>query len=138
MPDIRQFFEHESERIPKLLLRGPDGRIVNNRPEPFVPSNTTCDRTAPLIGASKLDRFVQFIIEHENRTMNPFLKNPNSTAFGIGQLLKATREAIASQLGYDPNTTNPDQQIDMMLKYIDQRYHSTEAAYEHWIAHGWY
>ena len=134
---FREFTDHSHERVPQLYLRNPDGTIRNAITTTITPS-TTCDRTAPLVGASKLDRFVKFIISHENATMNPLLKNPKSTAFGIGQLLLATRKAIASQLGYDPNTTNPEQQIDMMLKYIEQRYHSTEAAYKFWQNHGWY
>lgn len=108
----------------------------------------TCYRTRPLIAGYILDPFENWIARHESG-LNPFKHNPKSTAFGIGQLLKATRHAIASQLGFDENTTDVAQQIQMMKTYIQQRftpgsvYNRTglppsEAAYNWWQSHGWY
>lgn len=65
-------------------------------------------------------------------------QNPHSTAFGIGQLIKANREHYGAQLGFDPNTQDPQQQLDMMLAYIRDRHGSVAAARQFWEQNGWY
>lgn len=64
--------------------------------------------------------------------------NPNSTAFGIGQLIESNRQRIGQQLGIDPNTTDEAQQLALMNAYIKERYGSSEAAAAFRRHHGWY
>lgn len=123
--------------------------IFNLRGHLQIPTSH-CDRTSPLIsGLGRLDRFERWIVQRESGG-NPLRHNPTSSAFGVGQLIKDVRNTIASQFGYDPDTTNLDQQIDMMKAYIAQKFKigshkfnplglpPSEAAYRWWLAHGWY
>ncbi len=57
---------------------------------------------------------------------NPKADNPNSSAFGIPQLLKL-----------DPQTPAP-LQIERGLGYIMHRYERPSVAWTHWREHGWY
>lgn len=80
---------------------------------------------------------VDFIIDGESNGITT-AKNPHSSAFGIGQMIKANREAYGRRFGFDPNTTDPGQQIQMMLAYIKDRYGTPEAAAAFKRKHGWY
>ena len=53
-------------------------------------------------------------------------KNPNSTAFGVPQLLNL-----------DPSTPAP-LQIERGLEYIQHRYEKPSVAWSHWRSNGWY
>ena len=57
---------------------------------------------------------------------NPEADNPNSTAFGIPQLLNL-----------DPSTPAP-LQIERGLAYIKHRYEKPSVAWSHWQSNGWY
>lgn len=57
---------------------------------------------------------------------NPTAKNPNSSAFGIPQLLNL-----------DPLTPAP-LQIERGLAYIQHRYEKPSVAWSHWRSNGWY
>ena len=57
---------------------------------------------------------------------NPAADNPNSSAFGIPQLLNL-----------DPSTPAP-LQIERGLGYIQHRYDRPSVAWSHWREHGWY
>jgi hypothetical protein len=56
---------------------------------------------------------------------NHLADNPNSTAFGIPQILGMT-------------TTNPVKQIDLGIKYIKHRYDTPCKAWKHHQRKGWY
>lgn len=60
-------------------------------------------------------------------------QNPNSTAYGIGQFLNTTWATVGGT-----KTSNPQAQIQYLLKYIKQRYGSPVAAWNFHLAHGWY
>lgn len=80
----------------------------------------------------------QWIINRESGG-NPNAHNPHSSAFGIGQLIAANRNALGNALGINPDTTDFDQQLQLMRAYIDARYNgSTQAAINFWQSHGWY
>ena len=53
-------------------------------------------------------------------------QNPNSSAFGIPQLLNL-----------DPETPAP-LQVERGLAYIQHRYDKPSVAWSHWRKHGWY
>jgi hypothetical protein len=57
---------------------------------------------------------------------NPAADNPNSSAFGIPQLLNL-----------DPETPAP-LQIERGLAYIQHRYEKPSVAWSHWRTNGWY
>lgn len=63
--------------------------------------------------------------------------NPSSGAFGIGQFLGATKDAYAK---YGAASSDPERQINAMLRYIKDRYGSPSAAYSAWLARSphWY
>lgn len=83
------------------------------------------------------DPNLDFIIGHESN-WDPNAKNKTSSAFGIGQMIKSNREHYGKKLGFDPNTTDPAQQIAMMRAYVTDRYGSTEKAAAFKKANGWY
>ena len=69
-----------------------------------------------------------WLIQHESG-WNPQVKNPNSSAFGLGQLLTSTRNYYASKLCFlNPNTTDPNLQLKMMQAYIKDRYGTSAQA----------
>lgn len=83
------------------------------------------------------DSNIDFIIDGESNGI-PTAKNPQSSAFGIGQMIRSNRELYGKKFGFDPNTTDPQQQITMMKAYIQDRYGSPEAAAAFKRKHGWY
>jgi len=78
-----------------------------------------------------------YIIQHESGG-NPTADNPTSTAYGIWQGLAATRQAYAQRMGFDPNTTDDNQQLQMFRQYVTDRYGTAENAEAFWRAHHWY
>lgn len=71
-------------------------------------------------------------------TWDTTAKNPNSTAFGLGQLLEGNRKRFGSQLGYDPDTTDFNEQLGMFKAYVTERYGTPAKARKFWEQHGWY
>jgi SLT domain-containing protein len=69
---------------------------------------------------------------------NPLAKNPRSTSFGLGQLIKGNRIKYAAQIGVDPNTTDPVDQIALARAYISTRYGTAEKALAYWDKAGYY
>ena len=65
-------------------------------------------------------------------------KNPKSSAFGVGQLIKANRESYGKRLGFHPDTTDFNQQLKMMEIYIKERYGSPEKAAAFHQRNNWY
>lgn len=87
--------------------------------------------------AGALSAAERWIIMREsgNRTT---ADNPRSTAFGLGQLLISNRRRIGGILGYNPATTNYQQQLAMFRYYVKERYGTAERAQAFWRSHGWY
>lgn len=86
---------------------------------------------------SGLSEAEAWIIQHESGG-NPTAQNPTSTAFGIWQGLDTTRATYAARFGYDPGTTDVNQQLTMFRAYIADRYGTPEAAMQFWQKNGWY
>ena len=61
--------------------------------------------------------------------------NPTSNAYGIPQAMTTAHDMPQ---GYGPPGGDPKVQIDWGLGYIDDRYGSTDAAWSHSQAQGWY
>lgn len=85
----------------------------------------------PFHGLSDKERW---LIDHESGN-DVHAQNPHSTAFGIGQLIESTRQWVASQLGYDPNTTDYAQQLAMFRYYVQVTYGNIDNAIAHWKKH---
>lgn len=66
---------------------------------------------------------------------DPTAANPNSTAFGLGQLLLDLRQRL---LGADYDTIDCGKQLAAFRAYVRERYGTAENAKAFWIAHGWY
>jgi len=66
---------------------------------------------------------------------DPTAANPNSTAFGLGQLLLDLRQRL---LGADYDTIDCGKQLYAFRAYVKERYGTAENAKAFWIAHGWY
>jgi hypothetical protein len=60
-------------------------------------------------------------------------QNPTSTAFGIGQFLDSTWKGVGMS-----KTSDPQQQVLAMAKYIKNRYGSPSKALAFHISHNWY
>jgi hypothetical protein len=96
------------------------------RPEPVKPNKTdgTCAQPDDITEAE------DWIIEHESG-WQPTAKNPNSSAFGLGQLLKATR---VKYLGAKADSTDCDDQIRAFRAYVKDAYGTAERAKQFWQA----
>ena len=68
---------------------------------------------------------IKLLISKES-AWNHEANNPNSTAYGIAQVL-----------GTKPGTPAP-LQIERGLAYIEHRYDKPSVAWAHWRKHGWY
>jgi septal ring factor EnvC (AmiA/AmiB activator) len=90
-------------------------------------TGTKCD----LSGTSDAEFW---IIMHESGG-DPTARNPNSTAFGLGQLLLDLRQRL---LGADYDTIDCGKQLAAFRAYVKERYGTAEAAKAFWQAHGWY
>ncbi|HEY8472177.1 MAG TPA: lytic transglycosylase domain-containing protein [Natronosporangium sp.] len=71
--------------------------------------------------------------DHESG-WNEYAQNPSSGAYGIPQALPGSKMASCG----DDWETNPATQICWGLGYIQSRYGSPTAAYDFWLANGWY
>jgi hypothetical protein len=65
---------------------------------------------------------------------NEYAENPSSGAYGIPQALPGSKMATCG----DDWATNPATQICWGLGYIKDRYGTPTAAYDFWLANGWY
>jgi hypothetical protein len=65
-------------------------------------------------------------------------KNPHSTAFGLGQLLRGNRMRHANLIGVHPDTTDDREQVLLFRSYVEDRYHTPENALRFWNQNGWY
>lgn len=71
----------------------------------------------------------------ETSTIDPYAKNPKSTAIGIGQLLDSTYRNLGMKHANDEAS-----QVVAMLAYIGRKYGSGGpcAAYQFHLKHGYY
>lgn len=102
-------------------------QLADQQPMSVPMGSGHCD----LSGASPAE---VWIIMHESGD-NPFAQNPNSTAFGLGQLLLDLRIRL---LGADYATTDCAKQLWAFRQYVKERYGTAEAAQAFWEAHHWY
>lgn len=86
------------------------------------------------IDMSQLSASERFIISHESGGETT-ARNPNSTAFGLGQLLIANRRHY---LGANANTTDPGLQLKAFRGYVKDRYGNADRAAAFWRSHHWY
>lgn len=78
-----------------------------------------------------------WIIQHESN-FDPHAVNPTSGAFGIWQGLGSTLTSYAKRFGFDPHTTDPNEQLTMFRAYIKDRYGTAENAMAFWQKNRWY
>lgn len=71
----------------------------------------------------------------ETSTIDPFAKNPRSSARGVGQLLSSTYDNLGMK-----HTNDEVSQVVAMLAYIGRKYGSGGpcAAYQFHLKHGYY
>ncbi|MGH8879290.1 MAG: hypothetical protein ACRD0P_18425, partial [Stackebrandtia sp.] len=91
-----------------------------------------------------LNQYERYIVGKES-SGSVTANNPDSTAFGLGQLISDNRVAYARRLGLawrrergDTGTTNRDAQLAMMRMYMRERYGGPRGAYNFHRGHGWY
>ena len=73
------------------------------------------------------------LMDKENREWNPEAKNPNSTAYGLGQFLNSTWKTVDCE-----KTSDPYIQLDCMFDYIDMRYDTPLKALQFHKKNNWY
>lgn len=89
-------------------------------------------------GGSAEEQALRWLIQKESSGKTT-AKNPKSSAFGLGQLIKANRKAYAQRLGIkNPDTTDYDEQLAMMKAYIKERYGDAVRAKQFWERNQWY
>lgn len=128
-----------SVEVSKLQLPASNAlnRVQNNIPEGSgaAPNHPMATPPSPVSSSGNPHR--DWIIQRESEG-NPRAKNPNSSAFGLGQLIEANRKAYAERFGFSPDTINPQEQLQMMDAYVKERYGSYEAARKFWEQNHWY
>jgi len=77
------------------------------------------------------------IIQKES-SFQPTAKNPETTAFGLGQLLVSNRIKHAEKIGVEPDTTDEAEQIGLFRSYVAERYGTAEKALNFRSKKGWY
>lgn len=77
------------------------------------------------------------LIRRESRGW-PTARNPSSSAFGCGQLLRANRIRFAKACGVHPDTLNVHGQMCLFRKYYMGRFGSAERALAHSRRYGWF
>lgn len=103
-----------------------------------VPSNpkanfTYAQQVAPQYGWGPQELSAWYTLGMKESGWNSNAQNPTSTAFGIGQFLNSTWAGTGVA-----KTSDPQQQVAAMAKYIKNRYGSPSAALAFHIAHNWY
>jgi hypothetical protein len=76
--------------------------------------------------------YFDLIVKKESNWRNT-VKNPNSSAYGIGQFLDSTWKSVGCE-----KTDDPYVQIDCMMDYINIRYGSPQKAYQFHLINNWY
>lgn len=72
------------------------------------------------------------LIEKESNWL-PYAKNPQSSAYGLGQLLDSTWGTVGCI-----KTNNPQEQIDCTIKYVKARYKTPQRAIQFHNLNNWY
>ncbi|NDK19344.1 transglycosylase SLT domain-containing protein [Candidatus Gracilibacteria bacterium] len=76
------------------------------------------DRETSKYGIPK-DLLVNNLFEKENSSFDPFLKNPESSAYGFGQIIKSTWKSISHRIGRRLDRQNPEDQIIATCEYLN-------------------
>lgn len=116
---VRKLSQAEAKRLAS--------RTAQSRVSGVTNSGGACDLSGVPAAARE-------IIMRESRGI-PTAKNPNSTAFGLGQLLISNRQRLIPE---NPNTTDCGLQYRAFRAYVMERYGSFEAALAFHNSHGWY
>ncbi len=123
--------------VARRLSHAPSVPETVTVPTTTSPVSTTTPTTSTTT-ASSLSPAMQWLIQKESGGRTT-AKNPRSSAFGLGQLLKGNRQRYAAKLGIqNPDTTDYNEQLRMMQQYITDRYGSPEKAQEFHRRKGWY
>lgn len=122
-PTVQKFLELRNALSPQLAPYAP----------PAVPAGAAA---APTFSGT-LDPDEAWIISHESGGRTT-AKNPHSTAFGVGQLIRSNRQFYAKKYGWNPDTTDYNQQLQLFRDYVKNRYGSAANAHRFWVQHGWY
>ncbi|MDD2891694.1 MAG: transglycosylase SLT domain-containing protein [Candidatus Gracilibacteria bacterium] len=76
------------------------------------------DRETSKYGIPK-DMLVNNLFEKENRSFDPFIKNPESNAYGLGQIINGTWRTISHRIGRRLDRENPEDQIIATCEYLN-------------------
>ncbi len=133
--ELRKLIQQEEAAQARAAAATPPSQVQPSPPSPSPPASTgpiavhngVCD----LSSTSAPERW---IIMHESGG-RPTAQNPNSTAFGLGQLLLGNRILY---LGSNYATTDCALQLSAFRSYVRDRYGTAAAAQAFWQAHGWY
>lgn len=87
---------------------------------------------------ASLNEYERALIQKES-SFRTTAKNPNSTAFGLFQMIHSNRVKYAKLAGVDnPDTTEAWEQIAMGRMYIEHRYDNAKIALAFWNINRWY
>lgn len=82
-------------------------------------------------GSEQWDAFDKLVDRESKWESNA--QNPNSTAYGLGQLLNSTWDTVGCK-----KTDIPEEQINCTIKYIEQRYKTPKQALQFHYSNNWY
>ncbi|MDD5197700.1 MAG: transglycosylase SLT domain-containing protein [Candidatus Gracilibacteria bacterium] len=124
LPEDRKLEEEAQEEIKKQKERQKKWEKYNpeskkNFLETF---GEVLDRETSKYGIPK-DMLVNNLFEKENRSFDPFIKNPESSAYGLGQITDGTWVDISNRLrftlGRRLDRNNPEDQIIATCEYLN-------------------
>lgn len=103
-----------------------------------IPSNPQANfrfaqNTAPQFGWDAKELQAWYTLGMKESGWRHTAQNPTSTAYGIGQFLNSTWKGVGMA-----KTSDPQQQVLAMAKYIKNRYGSPSRALAFHLSHNWY
>lgn len=120
LPEDRKLEEEAQKEIEEMKKRRE--KYKNYSPESknrFLETfGEVLDRETSKYGIPK-DMLVNNLFEKENGSFNPFLKNPESSAYGFGQIIDGTWKSISYRLGTRLDRENPEDQIIATCEYLN-------------------
>ncbi len=120
----------------------PKPEMVYHRPltkPEFYHALTLATKDKPL---SKSARLCVYRIAKAESGLDNLNRNPHSTAYGIGQILRGQRKSLGEQRMLREKQwkrgDHPVHQLRLMVAYIKDHYHTPQKALAFWRAHRWY
>jgi len=120
LPEDKKLEEEAQKEIEEMKKRREKYKNYNpeNKNHFLETFGEVLDRETSKYGIPK-DMLVNNLFEKENSSFDPFLKNQESSAFGLGQIIDSTWKSISYRIGRHLDRQNPEDQIVATCEYLN-------------------